>query len=98
MFPEKGSKRLIEAFALGKPVIGAHIGGIPELVRDNQTGLTFEPGNILGLRDKINMLPADPGKIRMMGENARRVAEREFSAGVYYERLMALYNSVLSKK
>jgi glycosyltransferase involved in cell wall biosynthesis len=33
---------VIEAFALGKPVVGARIGGIPELVRDGETGLTFE--------------------------------------------------------
>src|SRR3972149_4769527 len=43
---ENNPMSVLEAFALGKPVVGANIGGIPELVKDGVTGFTFEPGNI----------------------------------------------------
>ena len=42
---ENNPRSVVEGFALGKPVIGANIGGIPELVRDSVTGLLFDAGN-----------------------------------------------------
>lgn len=92
---ENNPMSVIEAFALGKPVIGARIGGIPELVIDNETGLTFESGSTPDLKDKINWLVAHPEEISRMGRNARKMAEQEFTSETHYERLMRLYNSVL---
>jgi glycosyltransferase involved in cell wall biosynthesis len=50
---ENAPMSVIEAMAYGKPVIGARIGGIPEMVIDGVTGFTFESGNETDLRDKL---------------------------------------------
>src|SRR5579863_2465740 len=46
---ENAPMSILEAYALGKPVIGARIGGIPELVRESETGVCFESGNVASL-------------------------------------------------
>lgn len=89
---------VLESFALGKPVIGTGIGGIPELVSNKVTGLTFAPGNHLELREKINFLLQRPEAVVDMGRNARELVENEFNAESHYSRLMELYESVLKKK
>lgn len=89
---------VIESLALGKPVIGARIGGIPELVRDNETGLTFEPGNVEDLRNKIKIMIGDAEKPMSMGHNARLFVERELNAEKHYQELMKIYGEALSKK
>ncbi|MFC2161880.1 glycosyltransferase, partial [Acidobacteriota bacterium] len=88
---ENNPRSVIEAFALGKPAIGARIGGIPELVRNHETGLTFESGNVEDLREKISDLLNNPDKIVDMGKNARAFVERELNAEKHYQRLMEIY-------
>lgn len=88
---------VLEAFALGKPVIGANIGGIPELVKNNITGLTFEPGNVKDLAEKIKCLLENPEKIKTMGENARLFVEQELNAEKYYQRIIQIYQSIMKK-
>ena len=49
-----------EAFAAGVPVVGSNLGGIPDLVRHDQNGLLFEPGNWQSLAHELRRLLADP--------------------------------------
>lgn len=88
---------ILESFAHGKPVVGSCIGGIPELVRDHETGLTFQAGNARELQDRIEYLISNPPKIVAMGEAARRLVEKELSIDVHYAQLMKIYGKVLSK-
>jgi len=88
---------IIEAFALGKPVIGSRIGGIPELVEDGKTGLTFEPGNVEDLRSKIMQLKDDANKVIQMGKNARMFAEKVLNSEKHYQGLMRIYKEVIGK-
>jgi glycosyltransferase involved in cell wall biosynthesis len=89
---------ILESFALGKPVVGARIGGIPEFVRDGETGLTFEPGNAADLRAKILQLLQDRPQIAAMGGRARRFVERSFSPDAHYEGLLRLYDKAMGKR
>jgi glycosyltransferase involved in cell wall biosynthesis len=82
---------VLEAFASGKPVIGARTGGIPELVKDGETGLTFEPGDPADLAAKIDHLAGRPEAAAAMGRNARSLVERDFCPEVHYKRLMQIY-------
>lgn len=91
---ENNPRSVIESFALGKPAIGARIGGIPELVKNHETGLTFEPGNVEDLREKIGYMVSNPEKVIEMGKNARRFVEQELNAEKHYERLIAIYKLV----
>jgi glycosyltransferase involved in cell wall biosynthesis len=93
---ENNPRSVLEAFAMGKPVVATRIGGIPELVRDGQTGLTCEPQHADDLRRHIRFLAEHPAEIERMGRNARRLVEEEFNEERHYERLMAIYASVMN--
>jgi glycosyltransferase involved in cell wall biosynthesis len=62
---------IVEAMALGKPVIGSAIGAIPEMVIPGKTGILFAPGNAVELSEKIRALYADQKSISSMGKNAK---------------------------
>lgn len=94
---ENNPRSVIEAFALGKPVIGARIGGIPELVNDGRTGLLFEPGDAEGLRRRILDLIGDPEKGRRLGQEARAFAERHFRPEEHYRGLMRIYERAMAQ-
>jgi glycosyltransferase involved in cell wall biosynthesis len=89
---------VMEAFALGKPVIGARIGGIPEMVKDNETGLTFESGNPVDLREKIQYVIDNPKVIPPWGKNARQFIEQEVNPERHYQQLMEIYELAMSGK
>jgi len=93
---ENAPMSVIEAMAYGKPVIGARIGGIPEMVIDGVTGFTFESGNATDLREKLfHVLNLSNKSLESMGRAARRSAEQYFSAENHYQKLMTLYKKVL---
>ena len=94
---ENNPRSIIECFALGKPAVGARIGGIPELILDGKTGYTHEMGNADDLREKIFKLAADPGGILDMGKNARIFLETELSPEKHYARLMEIYETATAK-
>lgn len=84
-----------EAMMAGKAVVASRIGGIPELVEDQVTGLLFDPGDIGDLVDKIRYLWERPELCRQMGRAGREKALREYSPEKYYERLMAVYEKAI---
>lgn len=86
---------IIESFALGKPVIGARIGAIPELIKDGKTGLTFDSGNSDDLREKIKYLIDNPDIIIEMGKNARDFVEKKFNNGKHYTELIKIYEKTI---
>ncbi|HDL63951.1 MAG TPA: glycosyltransferase, partial [Proteobacteria bacterium] len=89
---------VMEAFALGKPVIGARIGGIPEMVKDGETGFTFSSGNADELRSKIRLLLDKPGLIIKLGKNARRFIEEELNPDRHYRELMKIYQTAKERR
>ena len=82
---------VLEAFALGKPVIGSRIGGIPELVRDGETGLTFTPGDAGDLREKLKTLLNNPGLGAGLGQAGRKYVESNLDPARYYPELFGVY-------
>ena len=88
---ENNPLSVLEAFACGKPVVGAEIGGIQELILDSETGLLFDPGNVHSLKQKIVDLIEKTDKRIEMGRKARRYVEENFSPEKYYIKLMKIY-------
>ena len=86
---------VLEAMALGKPIIASRIGGIPELVEDGKTGLFFEAGNVEELKEKMLSLWRDRELRDEMGRAAREKAEREFSLERHCEELLRIYKKLL---
>ncbi|UCG34728.1 MAG: glycosyltransferase family 4 protein [Candidatus Omnitrophota bacterium] len=95
---ENNPRSIIEGFAFGKSAIGARIGGIPELVKDGETGLTFEAASIEDLRSKIKCLFNNPDKIVKMGKNARLFVERELNPERHYQGLMQVYEQAARRR
>jgi len=88
---ENNPMSCIEAFALGKPAVGARIGGIPELIKDGETGFTFEPCNAEDLAEKTMMLLNNEYLRIEMGINARRIVDNELNPEKHYQHLMEIY-------
>lgn len=65
---------VIESLLLSKPVIGSRIGGIPELVVDGETGFLHDPGDVVGLREKMLQLWNDEELVKKLGNKARTYA------------------------
>ena len=87
---------ILEAFAAGVPVVGSRLGGITELVREGQSGLTFAPGSASDLRTKMEWMLADRDRTREMGKKARQQILAENHPEHYYTRLLTLYRQVLA--
>ncbi len=81
---------VVEAMALGKPVIGSAIGAIPEMVIDNYTGLLFEPGNSGQLAQLIKKLYADDKLIAQLGANAKQHINQLINTEKHFEGLQKL--------
>jgi glycosyltransferase involved in cell wall biosynthesis len=81
---------VVEAMALGKPVIGSAIGAIPEMVIDNSTGLLFEPGNHTQLAQLIKKLYVDEELISLMGKNAKQHINQLINTEKHFEGLQKL--------
>jgi len=94
---ENNPRMIIESFASGKPAIGARIGGIPELVKDNLTGFTFTAGDASDLKAKILQLFNSGDNIYKMGKNARELVEKENCSEIHYDKLINIYKKTISK-
>jgi glycosyltransferase involved in cell wall biosynthesis len=92
---ENCSMSCIESFACGTPVIGARIGGLPEMIEHNETGLLVEPGSPVDLREQIEWLFARPSEAARMGRAARAKAEFDYSPQVHLDRLLNVYHEAL---
>ncbi|HEX9654828.1 MAG TPA: glycosyltransferase family 4 protein, partial [bacterium] len=87
---------IYESFAYGKPVIGARLGGIPELIDHHKTGMLFDAGNDKQLSDSMNHLLERPQLVSEFGRQARIKAEREFEPEHHYDKIYAWYQEMLS--
>ena len=78
---------IIESQCLGTPVLGAKIGGIPELIKDKQEGMLFESGNVDDLKNKIEVMFNQSFDYETLAKRA----QTKFCAGKYYEQLIQIY-------
>lgn len=92
---ENAPMSILEAYACGKPALGARIGGIPEMVREEETGALFGSGNVdelAALLRRYADMPAD--KLEAMGRDVREYVSRTFTASRYMDEMLALYASL----
>ncbi len=84
---ENNPLSVIEAQCLGTPMLGARIGGIPELIEEGVNGTTFESGNVEDLKLQIEKMWDASFDYRQIAERA----QKQYSEETYYNRLMELY-------
>ena len=88
---------ILESFAYKKAVIATDFGSLPELVRNNDTGLTFEYANTEDFRMKIKYMFEHPDEAKQMGENGYRLIESDYSPQAHYKQIDSLFKKVLKK-
>jgi glycosyltransferase involved in cell wall biosynthesis len=86
----------LEAMARGKPVVATAVGGIPEIIRHNVTGVLVSPGDERQLAESIDSLLVDGATAARIGENARRDVERRFTPETQLARLTDLITERVS--
>jgi glycosyltransferase involved in cell wall biosynthesis len=91
--PDSFPRAVIEAMSWAKPVIGAAIGGIPEAIEEEATGLLFEPGDVAGLSVRLEALLRDRDRAKAMGAAGRRRCEKLFSVPAQIQQLTRIYDN-----
>lgn len=71
---------VLEAMAIGTPVIGTAVTGLPEVVRDGETGVLLEPGDVAGLAAALESFAAGRLPATTYSRNARALIEAEFDS------------------
>lgn len=85
---------LLEAMSWGKPVISTRVGGIPELIRDNQDGRIVDAGSVDQISSTLIELIESEDKRRQFGQSARERIEEKFSDKVILPQIDDLYQRI----
>ena len=87
---------LLEALALARPVVASRVGGIPDIIEHDVSGLLSEPGNVHDIAQRCVSLLDDRERASRLGATGRtRIAER-FSAGVMASRMVNVYRTLVA--
>lgn len=95
---EGGPLAVMEYMGAGLPVVASRVGGLPELVRDGETGVLVPPRDPSALAEAVAALLADPSRSQRLGEAGRELRDREYSIGAFIGRLQALYERLLERR
>lgn len=87
---------ILQAFAMGKPVIGSKRGGITELVAHGERGLVYEATDAKALAEAMHTLKTDSALSKSMSVAAKHYADNEFNDEKFYADIMNIYNGVLA--
>jgi glycosyltransferase involved in cell wall biosynthesis len=85
---------LLESFAVSRPVVAAHIGGIPELVENEVDGLLFSSRDQDALASSIQRMWDQSSVRREMGRRGQRKVATHFDAPTHYEKLLPIYENL----
>jgi len=84
---------LLEAGYAGVPIVASNIGGIPEILKDEETGLLSEPENVKDVSVKIEKLLHNKNYAERLGKNAKTYVEQNFS----FEKTLKLTRQVYER-
>lgn len=87
---------ILEAMAMERPVVATNVGGIPEVVRDGETGFLVPPRDPRALAQGIVRVLADRGMALDMGRKGRVLVERHFTLEGMVERTLELYQGLIT--
>jgi len=88
---------IMEAQACGLPVIGSRVGGIPQIIEDNVTGVLVEPQDPKELADAIVKLLNDAELRKTLGANARIYAQDNYSSDEMINKTIEVYEKNISR-
>lgn len=85
---------VMETLATGKPVIGANIAGIPELVINNENGFTYKYNDVNELAEKMNILFKDEKLVKKFSKKAKELS-KQYDKEEYYKKIERIYKDVI---
>ncbi len=88
---------LLEAMACGLPVIGSNVGGIPDVIKDGETGLLARQKAPESLTEKITLVFSDTYLRQRLVENGYRFVKENFSWDVIAEKFIGIYRETLGR-
>lgn len=86
---------MLEAMALGLPVIASRVGGVYSVLHDQENGLLVPPSDSRALADRIQELLGDPLRARQIGESGRQLVQREYGLDRMLQDTAELYRMTL---
>ncbi len=89
---------ILEAMAVGRPVVATEIGGIPEAVIQGKTGLLVPPGDSEEMAQAIIQILQDPEKAKSMGEKGRARVKERFTKTKMLSEIQNVYQSLISHR
>ena len=89
---------VLEAMAMGVPVVAAKVGGVPELIEDGKTGLLFDPRDRESIRSRVAQALENPSAAWKLAKVARQNARNRFHPTIIARRHMEIYQEVLSSE
>ena len=89
---------LLEAMAMGKPVVASRVGGIPDLVEHGVNGYLVRPGSVEDLKESLLKILNNPSLARKMGQAGRQRIKSEFDALAMVDAIERVYRHLLSRK
>lgn len=88
---------LLEAMALGTPVIASRVGGLAEVVQNEVTGLLVPPGDVAALANAIGRLIAEPSLRAQLGDEAQRVQRAKYSLDAMANSYLDVYMEAFAR-
>jgi glycosyltransferase involved in cell wall biosynthesis len=85
---------LMDAMSVGLPIVASRVGGVPEIVIDNENGIIIDAGRSDQLKAAILRLYEDPDLARRIGDNGK-TRGRNFSADIMSQKYLEIYRSTL---
>ena len=84
-----------EAFYLNVPVVGTNVGGIPELITDNETGLLVPPENPDKLADRVNELLSNTKKAKKIADNGNDFVKKNMTWDIVLPKYIQFYENLI---
>jgi glycosyltransferase involved in cell wall biosynthesis len=97
-FSESMPNVILEAMAACVPVVASRVGGIPEVIRDSETGILVKPGDEEELVEALGKLVKEPRLRAEYGQHGKRLVERDFRMQRISRLYEELYTSLLEGK
>ncbi|MGE5648431.1 MAG: glycosyltransferase family 4 protein [Acidobacteriota bacterium] len=85
---------ILEAMSYAKPVVATAVGGIPEMIRDGETGFLVPPGDDAALADRILRLLGSPDLAAQLGAAARELCRTRFSTAQFARAMADVYAAI----
>jgi glycosyltransferase involved in cell wall biosynthesis len=92
---EGSSVVAMEGMSRSRPVVATAVGGVPEVVADNETGILVAPGDVTALAQAVTELLVDPERRQQLGERGRQRVRQLFDVADMVEKTKSVYADLM---